>query len=323
MVIFVLIVVSVLLVISLGMQLLGKKDAPHTQSSSSTTSSTTLSASDGSTAKLEGELAKKAKELDEVRAQLADHKEQVKQLKRKAYEQKEAGKENNDLLKARAEVERQASIQLEATRAELAAVTAELAKMKSGGGSKARQERVTEVATKPEPDAPVAAPTPAPAKMIRELDETERERLQRLEVLSSKDRARIAELERDLKTAKGRAETANRQAKGGGRETKLLTDKFRALEKRLNRTLLERDLLQRAIKDIEKKTGVTAERTELTADELELSDRSVDQMHKAEDKAIADAQAKLEAENQVPAAPSAPVVSAPTAESNPTPVPQA
>lgn len=321
--VFLVIVLSVLLAISWGILLLGKKDVLHTREAprglapaSSDTSSVAAAP-----VRLDLELEKKKKEFEEQRGQLAELKEQVKVLKRKIYEQKESDKDENDLVKARAEVERKASQQLDATRAELATVTAELEKMKAGGAKgKAHAAAPVEV-PKPVVVAPIveAAPVPAapaPTKMVRELTETERERFQRLEVLSSKDRVRIAELERDLKNAKGRAETMSRQTKTGRNETKLVTDKFRALEKRLNRTLLEKDLLFRALADIEKKTGVTAERTQLTQDEVDLSDRSIEQMHKAEDKALADAQAKLEVE-QTPSA----MGTAPTGEAAPSPAP--
>lgn len=323
--VFLVIVLSVLLAISWGILLLGKKDVLHTREAPrglAPASSDTSSSVAAAPVRLDLELEKKKKELEEQRAQVADFKEQVKQLKRKIYEQKEADKDENDLVKARAEVERKASQQLEATRAELATVTAELEKMKAGGSKGKAHQAAPVEATKPVvAAAPVVetAPVPAaapPAKMVRELTETERERFQRLEVLSSKDRVRIAELERDLKNAKGRAETMSRQTKTGRNETKLVTDKFRALEKRLNRTLLEKDLLFRALSDIEKKTGVTAERTQLTQDEVDLSDRSIEHMHKAEDKAMADAQAKLEVE-QTPSA----IGAAPTGEAAPSPAP--
>jgi hypothetical protein len=71
-------------------------------------------------------------------------------------------------------------------------------------------------------------------------------------------------------------------------ELDLLKDKFKALEKRLNRTLLERDLLRRAMADLEKKTGMRAERTELTAEEIAASDRKV------EEKAVAEAAVEAE-----------------------------
>ena len=66
---------------------------------------------------LESELDKRRKELDENRRQLNELKEELKQAKRKLFEQKESEKDTRDLAKARIEVERSASAQLEAVRA--------------------------------------------------------------------------------------------------------------------------------------------------------------------------------------------------------------
>ena len=60
-------------------------------------------------------------------------------------------------------------------------------------------------------------------------------------------------------------------------ELDLVKDKFKALEKRLNRTLLERDLIRRALLDLERKSGLAAERVELTAEEIAASDRKVEE----------------------------------------------
>src|SRR5262249_35039498 len=49
----------------------------------------------------------------------------------------------------------------------------------------------------------------------------------------------------------------------------------------------ERDLLRRAIRDLEKKSGLAADRTELTADEMAASDRSVEERAAAEAAEIA------------------------------------
>ena len=94
------------------------------------------------------------------------------------------------------------------------------------------------------------------------------------------------ELERESKRLRGRMETQHRIYLVTKGELDLIKDKFKALEKRLNRTLLERDLLRRAIQDMERKSGILAERTELTAEEIADSDRRV------EEKAIAEATAE-------------------------------
>jgi hypothetical protein len=90
-----------------------------------------------------------------------------------------------------------------------------------------------------------------------------------------------------VRRLKGRTETQARVYTVIKGELDLLKDKFKALEKRLNRTLLERDLLRRAIRDLEKKSGLLADRTELTADEVAASDRTVEERAAAEAAEIA------------------------------------
>ncbi len=225
--------------------------------------------------KLEAELEKRRKEFDEQKTQVNELKAEVKQLKKKLHDQKEADKDGNDLAKAREQVERQASIQLEHTRAELAAALAEVEKLKADAETSRRRAS----------SAPAAAAQPAPQRIVRELSEAEKERIERLEHQSGKDRARAAELDREVKRLKGRLDSQTRLSKSTGQELSLLKDKFKALEKRLNRTLLERDLLRRAIKDLEQKSGVAADRTELTAEEVAASDKKVEEMQLAQERA--------------------------------------
>jgi peptidyl-tRNA hydrolase len=78
-------------------------------------------------------------------------------------------------------------------------------------------------------------------------------------------------------------------------EGKLARDKFRAVELRLNRTLLENDMVKRAIADLEKKTGVKADLHAPSAEQLAESDQKMREKHLAEDKAADEARAKLEA----------------------------
>src|SRR4051794_9463551 len=61
----------------------------------------------------ESELDRRKRELDEQRGQVQELKSELKQLKKKLHDQRESGRGDQDLLKARAEVERSASIQLE------------------------------------------------------------------------------------------------------------------------------------------------------------------------------------------------------------------
>ncbi|MCP3100074.1 cell envelope biogenesis protein TolA [Myxococcus sp. K15C18031901] len=256
-------------------------------------------------AKAEAELQRKQKELDEVRGQFQEVKEQLKQTKRKVFEQKESDKGSQDLAKARAEVERNASIQLEQTRQELAAVLTENQRLKAESESRGRRREQT-----PAPAAAVAAPAAAPAPQIaapakegesvvaaavpvapaaeasreeknvrrfRELNDADREKMERLEQAANKDRARAVDLEKEVRRVKGREQTQQRVYAATKGDLDLMKDKFKALEKRLNRTLLERDLLRRAIKDLEKKTGILADRTELTPEEMAASDQRTEE----------------------------------------------
>ena len=138
---------------------------------------------------------------------------------------------------------------------------------------------------------PAAEPAPEKAarRRYRELNDADREKMERLEHSSpTRTATRAAELERELRKIKGSKETQQRIFTATKSELDLVKDKYKALEKRLNRTLLERDLLRRAIKDLEKKTGMLADRTELTPDEVAASDQSSDET--ARERANAEAQ---------------------------------
>jgi chromosome segregation ATPase len=249
--------------------------------------------------KAESELDKKKRDFDELKRAQNELKEELKQAKRKLFEDKEAGKDANaeDLKKARAEAERQASIQLEHTRAELAAALSEVQRLKSDADSRSKRAVAKEVIKEKPAERPE---TPAPQvvvqKVIRELADHEKERIARLEQQSVTDRKRAQEAERDMRNWKAKFDKQIRDVKAAYTESTLAKDKFRAVEKRLNRTLLESDMLRRALSDLEKKTGMTAERHQLTADEIADSDKRMAEKYQAEDQASAEARAKLEAQ---------------------------
>jgi len=277
-------------------------------------------------ARLESDLDRKRKELEEQRAQLQEVKEQLKQAKRKNYEQRESEKGEKDLARARAEVERNASLQLDAVRGELADAQSEISRLRSElemgrGGRRSAAPPPAPTPAAPAPAAPaqqISAPaqpnepvvsvtttvlpgTSAEAsaekapRRYRELNDADREKMERLEATANKERGRAAELERELKRVRGRSDSQQRIFTASKSELDLVKDKYKALEKRLNRTLLEKDLLRRAIKDLEKKTGILADRTELTPDEMAASDQKVEE--------AARARAATEAAQQQAAAP--------------------
>ncbi len=256
-------------------------------------------------AKLESDLDKKRKELDEVKRAQAELRDELKATKKKLHEQREAEKTGDDLAKARAEVERGASIQLESTRQELANALADVQRLRSLVDQKARKPQETRE-EKPrddkqreekreEPKAPEEKREVVVQRIIRELSDAEKEKMNRLEQQASSDKKKAIELAAELRNVKARIDREKREARRVYEEGRLARDKFRAVELRLNRTLLESDLLKRAISDLEKKTGTKAEKVSLTSEELAASDATMREKHAAEDKANDDARAKLEA----------------------------
>jgi hypothetical protein len=233
------------------------------------------------------ELEKRRREVDELKSTVAELRGELKQTRKKLHDQRESEKGGADLAKARAEVERSASQQLEVVRGELAAALAEVGRSERGRGlpDAPATPRPRRAAART-PLRPRAPPAPEPRR-FRELSDTDREKMERLEHLANRERSRAHELSGEVRRLKGRTETQARVYTVIKGELDLLKDKFKALEKRLNRTLLERDLLRRAIRDLEKKSGIAADRTELTADEVAASDRSVEERAAAEAAEIA------------------------------------
>ncbi|MEW5737687.1 MAG: cell envelope biogenesis protein TolA [Myxococcota bacterium] len=262
--------------------------------------------------KLETELEKKRKEVEELKKSQAELKEELKAAKKKLFEQKESERSGDDLAKARAEVERHASVQLENTRHELSVALAEVQRLKGELEGKGRR-RPESTEKRDEPKAEKPQVQEVVQRVIRELSDVEKERIAKLEAQSSADRKRANELDRELRALKGKMERNQRESKRVYSEANLARDKFRAVEMRLNRTLLENDLLKRAIADLEKKTGLHAEHITLTPEEAAESDRAIKAKHAAEDQAEAEARARLEAAPVSEEATEAPPASAPEA----------
>ena len=323
--------VSLGFAVTLGMLLFGNKRAGGPAIAPTRGHTPQLESESKARAQTEAELERKRRELEEQRSQVNELKAQLKDAKRKLFEAKDADKSDKDLLRARAEVERNASHQLEVVRIELAGALAEIDRLKALSSEGGRARRAPAPAA-PTPaaapvmstpaeapvaapvaaetaEAPVAAPAPAPRR-FRELSDADRERMERLEHTANKERSRAAELDANLKKTRSRADTQARLYTATKGELDLVKDKFKALEKRLNRTLLERDLVRRAIKDLEKRTGILAERTELTPDEIAASDRKSDEAASAaaaaaaaeSERRAAMAQAEAPAESTPPAA---------------------
>mgnify|MGYP001558833573 CR=1 FL=1 len=296
----VIILLGIALAISLAFNLglIGGGAKPSAQAAANTSSSSKSEtrSDDDRARKLEAELDKKKRELEEVKKAQAELKDDLKNTKKKLHDQRENEKSGDDLVKARAEVERTASIQLEATRAELATALADIQKLKTQADNKNKpRPAVAAESTEKKEEVKAERPQEVITRVIRELSDVEKERIAKLEASSSTDRKKANELDRELKSLKAKLDRHQRDSKRVYQEADLARDKFRAVEVRLNRTLVENDLLKRAIRDLEKKSGVEAGRLELNAEEIASSDSAVKAKFAAEDAAEADARAKLEA----------------------------
>lgn len=327
-----LILVSVAFAISLYMLMFPSRP-PMTHGGASVTTfggaSAALEAETKARQQAESDAEKKRRELEDLRGQLNEVKADLKATKRKVYDQKEAGKGDQDLVKARVDVERNASIQLDAVRGELSTALLELAKLR-GEQSMPRRRPVGATALVdanaqplelPIPTAPLPAPVTLsapvapvererPQRVIRELSESDKEKIDRAEHQANKDRARAAELDKEVRRLKGRNETQHRIFTVTKSELDLVKDKFKALEKRLNRTLLERDLVRRAIVDLTRQTGAAVQRTELTPDEISASDSGVEDRQRLE-------AAEMERRAQVAKSEAAPAESSPASAESP------
>lgn len=323
----VIILLGIALAISLAFNLglIGGGAKPSAQAAANTSSSSKSEtrSDDDRARKLEAELDKKKRELEEAKKAQAELKDDLKNTKKKLHDQRENEKSGDDLVKARAEVERTASIQLEATRAELATALADIQKLKTQADNKNKPRPVAAEPTEKKEEVKAEKPQEVITRVIRELSDVEKERIAKLEASSSTDRKKANELDRELKSLKAKLDRHQRDSKRVYQEADLARDKFRAVEVRLNRTLVENDLLKRAIKDLEKKSGVEAGRLELNAEEIASSDSAVKAKFAAEDAAEADARAKLEAAPathlEEPAAPAADAAPAPAPAETPAP----
>ncbi len=276
-----LVITSIALVVCLGLLIFGRSVPGVRTPAPAGASSVAPAARTGP----DPELERKRREVEELKTTVLELRGELKQTRKKLHDRRESEKDGADLVKARADVERSASQQLEVVRSELAAALAEVSRLKSE--AEAFRTRRPAPAPAPHPVAPAPAPPAPEPRRFRELSDTDREKMERLEHLANRERSRAQELSAEARRLKGRTETQARVYTVIKGELDLLKDKFKALEKRLNRTLLERDLLRRAIRDLEKKSGLAADRTELTADEVAASDRSVEERAAAEAAEIA------------------------------------
>ncbi|MCL2625331.1 MAG: hypothetical protein FWD46_00745 [Cystobacterineae bacterium] len=213
-------------------------------------------------------LNSKTAELQKTKGEFQKTKDELRQSKQKLFEAREKNKQLEAELKTQKQLERQAIAETESARLHSADLLAALNKLKL----ELETQKTSSLPPPPSsPSPPVQAPPikPAkPAKVLRELSPAEKEKLENAERLVAAEHSRTQELEKELKSLKIRFELGQRQLKNVRSSGKLQKDKFRALEKRLNRTLLERDLILRAMRDLENRCGLQASVAELPPEDL-------------------------------------------------------
>ena len=216
----------------------------------------------------------KAAELQKAKGELQKTKDELKHSKQKLFEAREKNKQLEAELKSQKQLERQALLETESAQAQLADLTTELHKLRleletqkpSSSGAVASSVSASSSKTPSLPPAAVAESAKAaskPAKLVRELSPAEKEKLENVERLIAAEHSRAQEVEKEFKNLKIRFELVQRQLKTTQSSSKLQKDKFRALEKRLNRTLLEKDFILRAMHNLESRCGLQAVIAEL------------------------------------------------------------
>ncbi len=213
-------------------------------------------------------------ELDAARAGLAEHRSEAKErreeavglraeldrTKKKSFEQLEAAKRAGGAQALREELDK-AAHRLQEARAEAdgqreraRALQQELEKSKAAA-EKAREqaERALQAARAGAPAAAPAAPAPAaapaaapgvdPAKLAEQTD-----RADKAEARVGELRKRVAELERDLKGARGRLETEKRVFIVQKGELELAADRYAELRRRHDALRKDHDELVEAVR---------------------------------------------------------------------------
>src|SRR5262249_20091157 len=171
-----LVLVSIALVISLAFHLFGRS-APTARAPGAATAPGTAPAGRSGP---DPELERRRREVDELKTTVAELRGELKQTRKKLHDQRTSDKEGADLVKARAEVERTASQQLEVVRSELASALTEVGRLKSETEAFRMRRPAPAPAPAHAPPAPVAPPPAPEPRRFRELSDTDREKMERL-----------------------------------------------------------------------------------------------------------------------------------------------
>ncbi|MCL2178377.1 MAG: hypothetical protein FWC28_05505 [Proteobacteria bacterium] len=214
-------------------------------------------------------LSTKTAELQKTKGEFQKTKEELRQNKQKLFEAREKNKQLEVELKTQKHLERQALLEVENLRLHSADLSTELNKLKLELETQKTSSLPPPSPLPPPPQVPPVKPA-KPSKIIRELSPIEKEKIEHAERLVAAEHNRSQEMEKELKNLKIRLELGQRQLKNIRSAGTLQKDKFRALEKRLNRTLLEKDLVLRAMRELENRCGLQASIAELPSEDFSL-----------------------------------------------------
>jgi DNA repair exonuclease SbcCD ATPase subunit len=231
----------------------------------------------GELEKLRREAESARSDLSAARADAKGRREEANALrgelssaKKKAFEQAEAVKKSGGAMALRAEIDklttRLAEARAEATHQADRARSFELALEKQAKDL----ERAREAADrKPEPPVATPAPVPAPPAAPAGVDparlEAERERADRTEAKLAEARKRVAELEKELKAARGRLETEKRVYMVQKGELELANDRHAELRRRHEALRKDHDELLDAVRQAAQEERRLAESEKKTA----------------------------------------------------------
>jgi chromosome segregation ATPase len=205
----------------------------------------------------DAEVARKA--LQDARTEAKARREEAERLrqdleksKKKAFEQQESAKRAGGAQALREEIDKLAARLQEArAEAEHQVVRARTLEADLGKANAALERARSRPIEAPPAPAPVAAaspvPTPAPAPDEGAL-RAEKERADKAEAKLAEARKRVAELERDLKSVRGRLETEKRVYMVQKGELELAADRYAELRRRHDALRKDHDELVEAVR---------------------------------------------------------------------------
>jgi chromosome segregation ATPase len=207
------------------------------------------------TARVEGQSSRA--EAKERREEASALRTELAAAKKKAFEQAEAAKRAGGAAALRTEIDK-LTARLADARAE-AAAAADRAKALEAQVEKSNRDmeraradaqRAAEAAAAAAATVPQAAPAPAPAAPAGDAGESqrERERADKAEAKLAEARKRVAELEKDLKGARGRLETEKRVYMVQKGELELAQDRHAELRRRYDALKKDHDELVDAVR---------------------------------------------------------------------------